>query len=101
MSAPEQQAADPPDRCERCRCDDCNGRLDQHAPTGCTCKDCAGDAELACTAFLLPGRITLLAEQLGPLLSSHLHERARRRCLAVAHAAHHALLDYDYPEDAE
>jgi hypothetical protein len=56
--------------------------------------------EYACTAFVLPVRISLLAQQLGPLLSAHLNEKARRRCLAVAHTAHHALHDYDHPEES-
>ncbi len=96
MTAP---ATDLPDRCPRCRCDDCGGTLAQHGQPDCTCEDCAVDPELTCTQFLLPGWITLLAEQLGPLLSSHLNERARRRCLTVAHTAYHTLIDYNHPEE--
>ena len=90
---------DQPDRCPRCWCDECNASPAEHLETGCTCETCTDYPEYACTAFVPPGRIALLAQQLGPLLSAHLHERAARRCLAVAHAAHHALHDYDYPED--
>jgi hypothetical protein len=46
---------------------------------------------------MAPARIRDLAQHLAPLLSAHLDVRAQRRCLAVAHAAHHALHDYDYP----
>lgn len=89
-----------PGRCPNCRCDDCGGRLDQHTDDGCTCHSCTISPTLACRldGFLPDQRIGLLAEQLGPLLSAHLNERARRRCLAVAHTAHHALLDYDHPK---
>jgi hypothetical protein len=92
--------ADQPDRCPRCRCGDCNGRLDQHADGTCGCEDCAAYPEYACTAFVLPERISILAQQLGPLLSVHLGPAKQRCCLAVAHAAHHALLDYDHPEES-
>lgn len=96
-SMPEEQltTADQPDRCARCWCDDCGGTLAEHAETGCICKDCFALPEYACTRFVPSGRIGLLAEQLGPLLSAHLGLRQQQRCLAVAHAAHHALLDYD------
>ncbi|MGA5819708.1 hypothetical protein ACPC54_17840 [Kitasatospora sp. NPDC094028] len=91
---------DQPDRCPRCRCSDCSGTLTDHTKTGCRCEDCATYPDYACTAFLPPERIAHLAEYLGPLLSVHLGPRQQRRCLAVAHAAHHALHDYDHPEDA-
>jgi hypothetical protein len=91
---------DQPDRCPRCQCGDCGGTLAQHTVTGCTCESCAPDPDLMCTKFLLPERIGFIAQQLGPLLSVHLGAGAQRRCLAVAHAAHHALHEYDYPEDA-
>lgn len=96
MSAP---ATDLPDRCPRCWCEGCGGTLAQHETTGCTCETCTTYSEPACGQFLPDGRVAIFAEQLGPLLSSHLHERYRLRCLAVAHAAHHALLDYDYPKE--
>lgn len=83
------------DRCERCHCADCGGPLNEHTATGCGCEDCTSFPDVACTRFLPEQRIGFLAEQLGPLLSSHLNEAARVRCLAVAHAAHHALYDYD------
>jgi hypothetical protein len=90
------------DRCPSCWCSDCGGRLDQHAATGCSCPSCSLDPRLACSLaeFLPDERIGHLAKQIGPLLSAHLGPRQQRRCLAVAHAAHHALLDYDYPEGA-
>jgi len=96
---PPPAVADQPDRCPSCHCDDCGGTLAQHTDTGCTCKDCATYPSTACTAFMPPRRVAFLAEALAPLLSAHLHDRARRRCIAVAHAAHHALHDYDHPED--
>ncbi|MFC1420772.1 hypothetical protein [Streptacidiphilus cavernicola] len=93
----------PVDRCPRCRCGDCGGRLDQHTATGCGCADCKLSWMRPCrlAAFTPPERVYLLAQQLGPLLSSHLDEKAARRCLAVAHAAHHALNDYDHPEESD
>lgn len=91
------QPAEPPDRCARCHCEDCGGLLTAHSPNGCTCENCSPDPDLACDEFLPSRLIGYLTEQLAPLLSAHLHERARRRCLAVAHAAYHALLDYDRP----
>lgn len=97
---PEPSPA-PVDRCARCWCGGCNGLLSEHTADGCRCEECAACPEYACTGFMVSGRITLLFQQLGPLLSSHLNEKAARRCLAVAHAAHHALLDYDHPEDAD
>jgi hypothetical protein len=90
---------DQPDRCERCRCDDCAGTLAQHASNRCVCPDCAAIPEYACTAFVPSKLIGFIAEQLGPLLSTHLGPRQQRRCVAVAHAAHHALHDYDHPGD--
>jgi hypothetical protein len=95
---PEEQA----DRCPRCWCSDCGGRLDQHRAAGCDCEDCQLDPKYACSLgeFVPPERISILAQQLGPLLSAHLGpNQQQRRCLAVAHAAHHALLDYDHPGD--
>jgi hypothetical protein len=91
-----------PDRCGRCLCEDCGGRLDEHTDEDCTCKPCAQIPRLACrlAEFAPDKRIGFLAEQLGPLLSSHLNEAARVRCLAVAHAAHHALYDYDQRQGA-
>jgi len=99
MTTTQPDAADQPDRCPRCWCDDCGGTLAEHSETGCTCEDCAAYPDLMCTAFMPSGRIAILAEQLGPLLSVHLGPRQQRRCLAVAHAAHHALHDYDHPKD--
>lgn len=84
-----------PDRCDDCRCDDCGGRMADHLSDGCGCDSCAPYPGLACTEFLRPERIRFLDEQLAPLLSPWLNDRAAHRCLAVAHAAHHALLDYD------
>ena len=83
------------DRCPRCLCADCGGRFDQHSADGCHCQDCAAWPETACTAFELEEGIGWVAEQLSVLLSSHLDEAHARRTLAVAHAAHHALRDYD------
>lgn len=90
-----------PDRCPSCLCEDCGGRLDQHTAMGCGCEDCGHWPELACSLFgFKPSqRIGYLAEQLAPLLSAHLNAAAQRRCLAVAHAAHHALDDYDHPKE--
>lgn len=89
------------DRCPRCWCDNCGGLLAQHAEDGCRCEDCVAIPEYSCslTEFAPPERISFLAEQLGPLLSVHLGPKQQRRCLAVAHAAHHALHDYDHPEE--
>lgn len=98
--AEASRPAGEPDRCPRCWCADCGGTLAEHTATGCSCKDCTGDPDLACTEFLPPRLIAYLAEQLGPLLSTHLGPRQQRRCFAVAHAAHHALHDYDHPEDS-
>lgn len=97
-------AADQPDRCPDCRCDDCGGLLSEHTADGCDCIDCEPSPHLgplACSLaeFKPPERISYLAQQLAPLLSAHLNPKARRRCLAVAHAAHHALLDYDHPKE--
>jgi|SRR5690349_19846790 len=96
-AAPEEDCpmTDQPDRCDRCLCDECNGTLGQHAGAMCTCEDCTGYPGTACREFHVPGRIPLLFAQLAPLLSAHLNERTRVRCLFVAHAAHHALNDYD------
>lgn len=99
MTTPPPAADDLPDRCPRCQCEGCGGTLAQHTETGCTCDDCTAWSDLACTQFLSNQGIAYLAEALAPLLSAHLHDRAARRCLAVAHAAHHALHDYDHPED--
>lgn len=101
MSTIPPRSAAEPDRCPRCWCEDCGGRLDQHRADGCGCEDCQPDRRDACSLaeFKAPERISHLAQQLGPLLSVHLNDRAQRRCLAVAHAAHHALLDYDHPGD--
>jgi predicted amidophosphoribosyltransferase len=95
-------ADDQPGQCPRCLCDDCGGRLDQHTADTCTCDSCQFDPQYACrlAEFARPERVRLLAQQLGPLLSAHLDAKHQRRCLAVAHVAHHALLDYDHPEDA-
>lgn len=102
MVAPEPNA-EHPDRCPRCWCGDCGGRLDEHTEDGCACEACEPSpflGPMACSLaeFAPDERIGFIAEQLGPLLSSHLNERARLRCLAVAHAAHHALHDYDSKE---
>lgn len=93
--------AELPDRCPTCLCGDCGGQLDQHTVDGCGCEDCTYDPQHWCSLaeFKPPARIGFLFEQLGPLLSSHLDDAARLRCMAVAHAAHHALNDYDYPEE--
>ena len=87
---------DQPDRCARCWCEDCGGTLAKHTSSTCGCESCVDYPDLACTASLPPRRIAILAEQLGPLLSVHLGPRQQRRCLAVAHAAPHAILDYDH-----
>ena len=88
-----------PDRCHRCLCSECNGTTEQHTGGRCICPECAPYPEYACTAFTPPALISYLAEQLAPLLSAHLGPRQKRRCVAVAHAAHHALHDYDHPGD--
>jgi hypothetical protein len=95
---PEGQA----DRCPRCDCGNCGGRLDQHTAASCDCDSCQLDPTLACrlAEFEPDPRIGLLALQLAPLLSAHLNPGARDRCLAAAHAAHHFLRDYDHPGDA-
>lgn len=100
MTTPPPAAADQPDRCPRCWCEGCGGTLAQHTENGCTCEACAPYPDLMCTAFMPPGRIAFLDQALALLLSAHLHDRAARRCIAVAHAAHHALHDYDYPAEA-
>lgn len=89
------------DRCARCLCEDCGGRLDQHTGADCGCEDCTFDRQYACnlTRFKPDRRIGFIYERLAPLLSVHLGPKQQRRCLAVAHAAHHALHDYDNPED--
>lgn len=93
----------PVDRCPRCLCGDCGGRLDQHTAGGCGCEDCGADPRLACSLadFLPEQRLGILAEALAPWLSAHLNERMRLRSLAAAHAAYHALNDYDYPGEAD
>lgn len=88
-----------PDRCERCLCDDCGHLLTSHTDSGCKGDDCSTLPELACTRFVPSARIAFIADQLAPLLSAHLGPRQRDRCTAVAHAAHHALIDYDHPGD--
>lgn len=92
-------------RCPRCLCGDCGGRLDEHTEDGCACEACEPSpflGPMACSLaeFAPDQRIGFIAEQLGPLLSSHLNERAWRRCLTVAHAAYHALYDYDTRENS-
>lgn len=101
--ASDDLRAEPVDRCPRCLCSDCGGRLDEHTDTSCACESCTISPSLACRLgdFLPDPRIGFIAEQLGPLLSVHLGEEQQRRCLAVAHGAHHALHDYDYPEETE
>lgn len=95
------------DRCPRCLCEDCGGRLDQHTDTGCACESCEPSPYLgpgcpcSLAEFIPEQRLSLLAEALAPWLSPHLNEAAKLRWLAVAHAAHHALHDYDHPEDAD
>lgn len=89
------------DRCPRCLCDDCGGPLDKHTETGCGCEECAAYPEYACGGFAVPELTLLMAQQLGLLLSAHLNEKARVRCLAVAHAAHHAMHDYDQRKETE
>jgi hypothetical protein len=84
-----------PDRCERCLCDDCGGTLAEHDGKLCRCPDCMLVPDFACTAFLAPRRIDFLADAMSLLLSAHLGPRSLRRCRAAAHAAHHALIDYD------
>jgi hypothetical protein len=90
-----------PDRCPQCLCDDCGGTLADHAGATCQCRDCIDYPDYACTTFTRPGRIGFISQQLGPLLSTHLGPKQQRRCDAVAHAAHHALLDYDHPEERQ
>ena len=89
-----------PDRCERCWCDHCNGSPAEHANPTCTCENCADNPEYACTEFYPDGQIAIIAQQLAPLLSAHLNDRADRRCTAIAHTTHHALHDYDHPPAA-
>lgn len=93
-------AADP-DRCPTCWCANCAGLLSEHTAATCGCEDCALFPEAACSLakFEPPQRITFIAEQLGPLLSVHLGPKQQRRCLAVAHATHHALDDYDHRQE--
>jgi hypothetical protein len=90
---------DQPNRCPRCWCDDCGGTLAEHAGPLCSCPDCHAIPRFACTQFIPDRRIAYIAEQLGPLFSTHLGPRQQQRCLAVAHAAHHALIDYDTPKE--
>lgn len=90
---------DQPDQCDRCLCAECNGTTGQHAGDRCTCEDCVAYPAIACRRFHPPHRITFIAEQLAPLLSAHLGPRQRDRCTVAAHAAHHALHDYDHPGD--
>lgn len=90
---------DQPDRCPRCHCDDCGGLLSKHVADGCGCEGCTTSPEYACAAFRPDGRVAIFAQELGPLLSVHLGSKQQRRCLAVAHAAHHALLDCDHPKE--
>lgn len=89
-----------PDRCPRCLCSDCGGPLSAHTEDGCGCRSCTISPDLACSLreFDPEPVIGFIAERLGPLLSVHLGPKQQRRCLAVAHAAHHALHDYDHPE---
>jgi hypothetical protein len=91
-----------PDRCPACWCAACAGLLSEHGVDGCHCEDCLLFPDVACSLakFHPPQRIGYLAAQLAPVLSAHLSPAAQRRCFAVAHAAHHALDRYDYPEDA-
>lgn len=86
-----------PDRCPRCWCGDCGGRLDEHIEDSCTCHSCAISPGHECSLreFLPDAGIGYIAEQLGPLLSTHLGPKQQQRCVAVAHAANHALRDYD------
>lgn len=79
---------------------DCGGPLAEHTRDGCGCENCTFSPQQWCglAAFQPPQRIAYLAEQLAPLLSAHLNAAAQRRCVAVAHLAHHALIAYDYPE---
>lgn len=87
-----------PDRCERCLCEDCGGTLAHHIPQGCGCPGCMNSTGWACTEFLPPRRIAIIVEQLSVLMSVHLGTKHYRRCQVAAHAAHHAILDHDYPE---
>lgn len=91
-----------PDRCPACWCAACAGLLSEHGVDGCHCEDCLLSPETACSlaGFEPPERIAIIAEQLGPLLSVHLGLKHQQRCLFAAHATHHALLDYDYPEES-
>jgi hypothetical protein len=94
---PDTTGGETPDRCPKCLCEDCGGRLDQHTDGGCTCEDCSYDVQYVCSLaqFKAPAMVGFIAEQLAPLLSVHLGPKQQRRCLAVAHAAHHALRAYD------
>ncbi|MGW4648077.1 hypothetical protein [Kitasatospora sp. NPDC004289] len=89
-----------PDRCPRCWCDDCGGTLAEHTPAGCQCENCTEYSSTPCLTFEPSERIAILHQQLAPLLSAHLDARSARRCTAIAHAAHHALIDYDHPAPA-
>lgn len=98
---PDTTGGTPPDRCPKCWCGDCGGTLAEHTDDGCGCEDCMLSPDLGCSLaeFKPEERIGYLAEQLGPLLSSFLSPAAERRCLAVAHATHHALHDYDQQKE--
>lgn len=87
--------------CPDCWCDNCNATRTHHGPDGCTCENCVLSPEYACTEFLPPERIALLHDALALLLSAHLNTRAWNRCRATAHAAHHALLDYDQARSSQ
>lgn len=97
----------PVDRCPSCLCGDCGGRLDQHTDGGCGCESCEPSPHLgpgypcSLAGFVPEQRLGVLAEALAPWLSAHLNERMRLRSLAAAHAAYHALNDYDHPGDPD
>lgn len=99
LPPPSGEIPDQPDRCGRCRCTDCGGRLDEHTPDGCRCTSCQLGPPCSLSEFLPDTRIDLLARALGPLLAADVSEALQQRCLAVAHAAHHAMHDYDHTEE--
>lgn len=98
---PDTTGGETPDRCPKCLCANCGGTLAEHTEGGCSCDDCMLSPDLACSLaeFKPEERIGYLAEQLAPLLSSHLNPAAERRCLAVAHVTHPALHDYDQQKE--
>lgn len=104
MSVPAADARPTPvDRCPRCLCGNCGGRLDEHRDVDCECEGCTSWSFLGCSVakFTPEEGVVLIAGQLSVLLSSHLDEAARFRCYVASHAAHHALRDYDQQKESD